>query len=142
MQWFPSHLTTGQRIMRLLPATSAELLAQLDITSTSTLHKWITRLRKEKKIRIGRWLRGERDFVAVYVRGSSRDAPRPKPYTAAQLQKRYIAGLRKAGLYEDYLADMRRNGYRYRASKGQGVKFTPDPITELLFNKLKPTAEL
>jgi len=129
-------VTTGERILELVPATSRELLAQLDIRSTSTLHKWITRLRKAGELRVGQWNRNGRDYVAVYVRGPGRDARRPKPWTQAQLAARYRQGLKDAGLYEDYLADMRKSGAKYRRRKGQGHRLKADPLMKLLYRKI------
>lgn len=131
-------MTTGERILALLPATSSRLLAQLGIGSTSTLHKWITRLRKAEEIHIGRWERTLGNFAAVYVRGPGKDAQRPRRFTQAQLQARYRAGLRRIGLYEDYLADARRRGARYRKAKGQkGYTLQAfDPLLTLFYRKL------
>lgn len=136
--FYPS-MTTGERILQLLPATSTALLEQLDITSTSTLHKWVSRLRKDGKMHIGRWERTLGPFAPVYVLGSGKDAPRPKRWTSAQLQKRYRKALKDAGLYEDYLADARLRGSRYRRRKGQGRPlWAPDPLMAAFYRNSRP----
>lgn len=130
-------MTTGERILALLPATSRTLLEKVGITSTSTLHKWLSRLRSAGEIRIGRWVRTVGDFAAVYVRGSGEDARRPPRWTRAQLQARYIKSLKASGVYEDYLADMRKYGAKYRRRKGQGRLLVPaDPLMILLYKKI------
>jgi hypothetical protein len=134
-QFYPS-MTTGERILKLVPATSAELLAQLDITSTATLHKWITRLRKDGKIHTGRWRRGENNFVAVHVLGKGKDAKRPKPWTPAQLQARYRKSLKESGRYVDFLIAARKRGYRYRQRRGQKLKIKPDPLLQMFYRQI------
>ena len=133
-------MTTGERILELLPATSRTLLAQLDISSTSTFHKWMCRLRAAEEIHIGRWERTRGNFAAVYVRGPGKDARRPRRLTQSELQARYRASLKRAGLYEDYLADIRRYGARYRRAKGQkGYKAQAfDPLHTMFYRKTQP----
>lgn len=46
-------MTTGDRIMARLPATSRQLLKAMPM-STSVLHKWLTRLRAAGQLHIGR----------------------------------------------------------------------------------------
>lgn len=47
-------MTTGERILAKLPATSRQLLKAMPM-STSVLHKWLTRLRAAGQLHIGRW---------------------------------------------------------------------------------------
>lgn len=59
-------MTTGERILALLPAKSRQLLKAMPM-STSVLHKWLTRLRAAGQVHIGRWRRSVGDFVAVWA---------------------------------------------------------------------------
>ena len=130
-------MTTGERILALLPATARALREQLGIKSTSTLHKWLTRLRKAEQIQIGRWLRCTRDFIAVYALGQGKDAKRPKPWTPAELQARHRRTLKQnAERYLEYLIAARKRGYRYRQGRGQKLKIKPDPLMILLYRKI------
>ena len=130
--------TAGARLVNLLPATKRELMDKLGIESTSTMFKWLSKLRENEKIHIGRWERTLGDFAAVYVRGPGRDAQRPKRWTAAQLQRRYRKALKASGRYEDYLAKCRKWGSRSRHRKGQ-KPYRPesfDPLLKMFYRQL------
>jgi hypothetical protein len=134
--------STGAHIEKLLPATSTELLAQLDISSEGALHGWLTRLREAKRVRISRWIRTRSSFIAVYARGHAPDAPRPTPYTSAEAQRRYIARLKQAGLYMDYLMRCRKWAFRARQRNGQ-KGYRPesfDPLLVLFYRRVEPQA--
>jgi hypothetical protein len=134
--------STGEHIEKLLPATSTELLAQLDINSEGALHSWLTRLREAKRVRIGRWIRTRSSFVPVYARGHAPDAPRPTPYTSAEAQRRYIARLKQTGRYMDYLMHCRKLAFRGRQRRGQ-KGYRPeafDPLLVLFYRRVEPQA--
>lgn len=133
-------MPTDQRILASLPATSRKLREVIGIGAAS-MHKWLTRLRDAKKIHIGRWERTRGTFAPVYVLGNGKNANRPKAWTKAQLQARYVLSLKMSGLYEDYLADGRRRGARFRARRGQkGYKSEAfDPLLTLFYRRIEPT---
>ena len=130
-------MTAGERILAALPATGRDLRDQLGL-SPSIFHKWMTRLREGGQARIGRWARTLGDYSPVYVKGKGKDAARPKRRTKAQLQAKYIQSLRDAGLYEDYLAEGRRRGAKWRAARGK-KSYRPesfDPLLKSFFGQL------
>lgn len=122
-------MTTGDALLALLPATRAELLEQLAI-GRATLHRWITRLKHAKRIRIVAWRRTLGDMAAVFGPGPGKNARRPNPLTPAQVQAKYRDSLKAAGLWEDELAAQRKRNAR---RKPPVVPFSSDPLLGALF---------
>jgi hypothetical protein len=122
-------MTTGQRIVALLPATSRQLLRKIRI-STSTLHKWLTRLRDDDEIHIGDWNRSVGNLVAVWTAGSGPDAPRLPPLTGAKVTANYRKRKR---------AEARQLAREKAAAlkKAEKARFTNDPLMAALYGKPK-----
>lgn len=120
-------MTTADRIMALLPATSRRILVELPM-STSVLHKWLTRLRAAGQLHIGRWRRSLGDLVAVWTAGPGPDARRPPRRTPAQVTAAYRRRKKKEA---DALAARRRAA----AELASGAKWAADPLMAGLFSR-------
>lgn len=124
-------MTTGDRILELLPATRAQLRAELRVAK-ATLHKWLTRLRAEGKIHVGKYNRTLGDFAPVYMPGPGKDVKRPKAIPHKEIARRYRTSLMELGIYEDVLADQRKRNSR---KTGRKKSYADDPLLSLLFKK-------
>lgn len=120
-------MTTGERILALLPTTSRQLLKALPM-STATLHKWLTRLRAAGQVHIARWRRSVGDFVAVWAAGAGPDAPRPTRRTHAQV----VAAYRRRKKKEADALDARRQVAAQIAAR---ARFDCDPLMAALFGR-------
>lgn len=122
-------MTTGERLLALLPATRADLLGALAV-GKSTLHKWITRLKTTKRIRIVGWRRTLGEIAAVFGHGPGKNARRPSRIPHAQVQAKYRNSLKAAGVYEDELATQRKRNARRTPPV---VSFANDSLLSALF---------
>lgn len=120
-------MTTGERILTLLPATSRQLLNAMPMSS-ATLHKWLTRLRAAGQLHIGRWRRSVGDLVAVWTAGPGPDAVRPPRRTHAQV----VAAYRRRKKKEADEMDARRQAAAEIAAL---ARFDRDPLMAALFGK-------
>lgn len=122
-------MTTGERLLALLPATRADLLGALAV-GKATLHRWLTRLKTAKRIRIVAWRRTVGDIAAVFGLGPGKNARRPSRIPHAQVQAKYRNSLKAAGVYEDELATQRKRNARRTPPV---VPFASDPLLGALF---------
>lgn len=120
-------MTTGDRILARLPATSRQLLKAMPM-STSALHKWLTRLRAAGQLHIGRWRRSVGDLVAVWTAGPGPDAVRPRRRSPAELTAAYRRRKKKEA---DELGARRQAAAEIAAL----ARFDRDPLMAALFGR-------
>lgn len=120
-------MTTGDRILALLPATSRQLLKAMPMSS-ATLHKWLTRMRAARQLHVGRWRRSAGDLVAVWTAGPGPDAVRPRRRSPAELTAAYRRRKKKEA---DELGARRQLAAEIAAL----ARFDRDPLMAALFGR-------